>query len=124
MATPIPLSPDHLRDLVLLYLAVGYGDAGTLATAEHDAIVELALQWAPPQRRDATRAIVDTASVASRSGLVGDVDAIARALLPALPPPHRQRALSDLARVARADGGLSVSEASLIGRVRSVWGRA
>ena len=122
MPSPTPLSPDRLRDLVLLYLAVGYGGDDNLATAEHDAIVELARQWAPDQRRDRTEAIVDTAAVATRSGLGRDVTTIAQALLPALPPGHRQRVLSDLAHVARADGVLTIAEASMIRQIRSAWG--
>ena len=124
MPSPTPLSPEQLRDLVFLYLAVGYGDDDNLATAEHDAIVELARQWAPSQGREHTEAIVDTAAVAARSGLIDDLDAIVESLRPALPPPYRQRVLSDLAHVARADGVLSVAEASLIRRIRSVWGHA
>lgn len=124
MPSPTPLSPDRLQDLVLLYLAVGYGNGGSLATAEHDAIVELARMWAPEQRRDTTEAIVDTAAVAARSGLGRDIDALAHALRSALPPAYRQRVLSDLAHVARADGVLSVAEASMIRRIRSAWGHA
>ncbi|GAB5536167.1 MAG: hypothetical protein Rubg2KO_24160 [Rubricoccaceae bacterium] len=124
MPTPTPLSPERLRDLVLLYLAVGYGGSEALATAEHDAIVELARKWAPEQRKDSTEAIVDTAAVATRSGLGRDVDTLAQSLRPALPPAHRQRVLSDLAHVARADGVLTIAEASMIRRIRSAWGHA
>lgn len=124
MPSPTPLSLDRLRDLVLLYLAVGYGGEDSLATTEHDAIVELARMWAPDQQRETTEAIVDTAAVAARSGLGGDIDLLAQSLRPALPPAHRQRVLSDLAHVARADGVLSVAEASMIRRIRSAWGHA
>ena len=124
MPSPTPLSSERLRDLVLLYLVVGYGGEDSLASTEHDAIVELARKWAPAQRRDTMEAIVDTAAVAARSGLGRDVDRLAHSLRAALPPGHRQRVLSDLAHVARADGVLSVVEASMIGRVRSAWGHA
>lgn len=124
MPSPSALSPERLRDLVFLYLAVGYGGQDSLATAEHDAIVELARMWAPEQRRDTTEAIVDTAAVAARSGLGGTVDTLAQSLRLALPPGHRQRVLSDLAHVARADGVLSVAEANMIRRIRSAWGHA
>ena len=124
MPSPTPLSPDRLRDLVLLYLAVGYGGDENLATAEHDAIVELARKWAPSQRKETTEAIVDTAAVATRSGLGRDIDALVASLRPALPLAHRQRVLSDLAHVARADGVLTVAEANMIRRIRSAWGTA
>ncbi|MEO0560071.1 MAG: TerB family tellurite resistance protein [Bacteroidota bacterium] len=124
MPLPTPLSPERLRDLVLLYLAVGYGGDDSLATAEHDAIVELAQKWAPGQGRYDTEAIVDTAAVATRSGLGPTIDEIVRALRPALLPGHRQRVLSDLAHVARADGVLTIAEASMIRRIRSAWGHA
>lgn len=113
--------PDHLQQLVHLYLAMGYGTGHDLDPHERQTAVTLLRRWMPEVEEDAARAVVDTAYTATRSGTSSDIEAIARDLRPILSPALRQRVVSDLGQLARADGHLSVGEATLIRRVRSVW---
>lgn len=117
-----PTLPDHLHRLVLLYLAMGYGADHDFDPHERQTAIALLRRWMPEVDEDAAEAIVDTARTATRSGVSADIEALARDLRPWLSPALRQRVMSDLGRLARADGHLSVNEATLIRRVRSVWG--
>ena len=115
-----PTLPRRLQDLVLLCLAVSNGDD----EHERSAAAALLQDWEPALGPEAARAVVDTACAATRSGLAADIDTLARELGPALSPEWRRRVLTDLGRLAQADGHVSVGEAHMIGRVRSAWGAA
>ena len=117
-----PTLPDHLHQLILLYMAMGYGSDHDLDPHERQTAVALLRRWMPEVDEDAAEAIVDTARTATRSGVSADIESLARDLRPRLSPTLRQRVMSDLGRLARADGHLSVNEATMIRRVRSVWG--
>ncbi len=116
-----PVLPDHLHQLVHLYLAMGHGSGRDLDPHERQTAVTLLRRWLPSINEDTAKALVDTAHAATRSG-GSDVEAIARDLRPWLSPALRQRVMSDLGQLARADGHLSMEEATVIRRVRSVWG--
>ena len=113
----VPTLSNPLQGLVLLYFAVTNGDD------EHEraAAAELLQRWDSTLDDEAARAVVDTACLATRSGLAADVDTLARQLGPSLSPAWRRRVLSDLGRLAQADGHVTVGEAHVISRVRSSW---
>ncbi len=116
-----PVLPDHLHQLVHLYLAMGHGSGRDLDPHERQTAIVLLRRWLPTIDEDAAKALVDTAHAATRSGVSRDVEAIARDLRPWLSPALRQRVVSDLGQLARADGHLSMDEARKIRRVRAVW---
>jgi uncharacterized tellurite resistance protein B-like protein len=120
-ASPGPLSPDHVHQLVLLYLALAYGTDHDLHPAEQQAIVELVGRWAPDYERRRVEAVVEAAYTAMRGGVHESAEALAQGLRPLLSPDLRRQVLTDLGVVAKADGWLSIREAALIGRVRSLW---
>ncbi len=113
----VPTLSNPLQDLVLLYFAVTNGDD------EHERAAAAALlqRWDSALDAEAARAVVDTACVATRSGLAADVDTLAKELGSSLSPEWRRRVLSDLGRLAQADGHVTVGEAHVIGRVRASW---
>ena len=115
-----PILPEHLSQLLQLYMAVGYEDDPDLDPHERQTAVALLRRWMPGVDEAAAEAVVDTARTASRSGV--DVDALARDLRQALTPAARRRVVSDLGQIARADGHLSVREARAIQRIRWAWG--
>jgi uncharacterized tellurite resistance protein B-like protein len=115
------LSPDLLHRLVLLYFALAYGTDRDLHPMERQAIVLLVRRWRPEATLDEAEAVVDAAFAAVRSAPSESPEALAEALAPALTPRMRRRVLADLGRVAKADGWLSLREASLIARVRQLW---
>ena len=116
-----PVLPDHLHRLVQLYLAMGHQTHHDLDPHERETAVMLLRRWMPTVDTDAAAAVVDTVHMATRSGVSGDIESIARDLHPVLSPEVRQRVVSDLGQLARADGHLSMNEAHMIRRVRSVW---
>ena len=117
----VPASPDVFHRVVLLYLAVGYGADHDFDPHERQTVATLLCRWHPGLSEGAAHGIVDTAYAAARAGLADDVDALARSVGAELSPAVRRRVLSDLGRVALADGHLSVSEADVIARVRAAW---
>ena len=118
-----PTLSDPLHALVLLYLAVANGDD---IVDEHERSVAVAflLRWEEGLDLEAAQAVVDTAWMATRSGLAADAETLARSLRPTLSPARRRLVLSDLGRLAQADGHVSIGEAHVIGQIRSVWGES
>ena len=108
--------------LAQLYLCVGYGADQNFQPEEHEAAVTLLAEWFPDLEPGDADAIVRAAWVATRSGLAAPPEEIAHRLASSLDSERRRHVLSDLGRVARADGHLSESEASVIARVRAAWG--
>lgn len=117
----VPLLSDTQLWLVRLYLAVVYGLERELHPHEREAVAGLLCRWQPTLTVEAAEAVVDTAHVACRSDPGLDVGALARRIGTVLSPAMRRRVLSDLGRVATADGHVTLSEASAIARVRAVW---
>lgn len=87
---------------------------------ERQRAIELARRWAPEAEAPYVSAMVDTAYVAVRSGV--DVEAIAEELCEKLSREACLRLVSDLGRIAQADGHLSLHEAQMIARVRAAIG--
>ncbi len=116
------LGTDDLRNLVLLYLSVAYEADRNFDPAEHQMVLSLIRQWVPNMRPAEAEGVVDTAFSALRGGMTDDLETLARALGAVLTPKLRRRVLTDLGQIARADGFLSVEEASMIRRVRAVLG--
>ncbi|MEM8598761.1 MAG: TerB family tellurite resistance protein [Bacteroidota bacterium] len=114
-------SSEQLHRLVLLYLAVVYGEDRMLHPKEEAAIVHLVQRWVPSLTGPQVRAVVTTALTAYRGGILCDVDCLAASLAGWLNEPTRLAVLADLGRVARADGVVSLEEAATIRRIRSVW---
>ena len=116
-----PTLPDHLHQLVLLYMALVYGEDHDLDPHERQTVITLLRRWMPEVDEAAAAAVVDTARTATRSGSAIDVEALARDLRPRLSLALRRRVVSDLGKLARSDGHLSLKEAALIRRIRAVW---
>ncbi|MEL6443285.1 MAG: TerB family tellurite resistance protein [Bacteroidota bacterium] len=114
-------SSEQLHRLVLLYLAVTYGQDRTLHPREEAAIVHLVQRWVPRLSGAQVRSVVTTALTAYRGGTLCNVDCLAASLAEWLDEATRLAVLADLGRVARADGVLSLEEAATIRRIRSVW---
>ncbi|MEM8558530.1 MAG: TerB family tellurite resistance protein [Bacteroidota bacterium] len=117
-------SSEQVHRLVRLYLAVVHDDGRILHPREEAAIVHLVQRWLPDLAGPLVRSIVTTALTAHRSGLPCDVDCLAASLAEWLDEPQRLAILTDLGRVARADGVVSLDEAAAIRRIRSVWSQA
>ena len=117
-----PLASDDLHLLVRLYLLVAYESDRNFDPAEHHEILRLLRRWMPALDPAAADAMVITAFKAVRGSVTDDLEALARALGAVLSPRLRRIVLTDLGRIARADGFLSVQEASIIRRVRAVLG--
>ena len=122
MSTQQALATDDLYLLVLLYLSVAYESDHDFDPAEHHAILGLLRRWMPDLAKSETGRIVDTAYNAVRSGMGPDLESLARSLGAKLSASRRRRVLTDLGQIARADGFLSVEEASIIRRVRASLG--
>lgn len=122
MPSTEPLATDDLHKLVLLYLSVAYDSDRNFDPAEHHMVLRLIRQWMPGLAPSEVDAIVDTALKAIRSGMTDDLETLAHAVGVGLSPRLRRRVLTDLGKIARADGFLSVQEASIIRRVRAVLG--
>lgn len=122
MPSTEPLATDDLHKLVLLYLSVAYDSDRNFDPAEHHMVLRLIRQWMPGLTPSEVDAIVDTALKAIRSGMTDDLETLAHAVGVGLSPRLRRRVLTDLGKIARADGFLSVQEASIIRRVRAVLG--
>lgn len=118
---PERLAQEHLHQLVLLHLALAYGTDHDLHPMERHAIVRLIHRWMPDADRSQVEGTVDAAFTAIRSAPPESPEALAEELAPVLSPQLRRRVLADLGRVAKADGWLSLREASLIARVRQIW---
>ena len=108
--------------LAELYLSVGYGADQNFQPEEHEAAVTLLTEWFPDLEAAEADGIIRAAWAATRSGLAASPEVLAHRLAGSLDPELRRHVLSDLGRVARADGHLSESEASVIARVRAAWG--
>lgn len=119
---PHALAAADLHSLVLLYLSVAYESDQNFDPAEQNAVLGLLRQWMPNQTADEAEALVDTTFQAVRSGRKNDPALLARSLGAVLPPHLHRRVLTDLGQIARADGFLSVEEASVIRRVRAALG--
>ncbi|MDX1530043.1 MAG: TerB family tellurite resistance protein [Rhodothermales bacterium] len=120
-AVPAPLKREHLHRLALLYITLAYGTDRSLHPAEQHAIVQLVRRWSPQTDGDLVEATVEAAFAAARTSFHASVEELATSLRPVLDPALRRQVLTDLGRVAKADGVLSVEEAALIGRIRAVW---
>ena len=122
MSSAAPSLSDALHHLVVLYLSVAYETDHNFEPSEELAVLQHLLLWEPSLERADAQAIVDTAVRAVGAGFSDNVEAHARALAGTLTAEQRRRVLADLGQIARADGYLSVEEASIIRRVRAVWG--
>ena len=119
MPPPQSLAADDLHALVLLYLSVAYESDHNFDPAEQHAVLGLLRRWVPQQEQEETERLLDTAFQALRGGVKHDLEALAQRLGAVLSAPLRRRVLTDLGQIARADGFLSVEEASIIRRVRT-----
>lgn len=118
MTLPPPSLPtSDLARVVQLFIAVT-DSAGRLPEAhERHRAIDLARRWAPGETPERVAAIVDTAYVAARGGV--DVERVAREVCEDISHEDCLRLLSDLGRIAQADGHLSVHEARVIARIRA-----
>lgn len=120
---PVWMNPDQLHRLVLLYLSVAYETDHHFDPLERQAVIQLAMRWAGDLDAEHVAEIVDTAFTITRSGHADEVDQLAREIGAELMPEQRRHVLTDLGQIARADGYLSAGEASMISRIRTLWGR-
>lgn len=115
--------PPYLHDIILLYLTV-IDDREGSDPAERNAVLDLAQRWAPGADRSDLEAVVETASLALRSGLRGGLELLAQDLCKQLPAGGCRRLLSDLGALAHVDGHLTQHEAETISLVRAAFARA
>ena len=112
----------RLHYLVLLYLAVAYETDHHLDPLERQTVIQLASQWTQGMDEQHIEEVVDAAYTASKSGHGADTETIAHTLGTILTPDQRRHVLTDLGQIARADGYLTTDEASVISRIRTIWG--
>lgn len=128
MTEPLPdrsdLEPEHVSNLLLLYLAVAYGADHDFDRDEERAVCSLLTSWVPEASGRFISGMVRTALDLYRSGRALSVDGLALGLRSVLPPALRLQVLLDLSRIAHADGERSRAEAAVIDRVRSIWAAA
>ena len=109
---PVSMAP-HLLDLAVLYRALAFGADGDLDPAEVDAMRTALVAWAPggdPAGVD--HALREAALVnVSVVGLGAVLERVGRRL----DGPDRARVITDLQRVAAADGRVTRGEDDLIG---------
>lgn len=117
------LAPDVLQRLLRLYLVLAYRTDGELHPLERQALVAVVRRWHPGVTEREAYALVEVAVMAAR-GASESPEALAAALAPALGPAERRRVLAELGALAKADGALTLREASVIGRVRRAWRQA
>lgn len=125
MPDPFPdraaLAPEHVPNLLLLYLAVAYGTDHHFDQDEERSVCALLAAWVPEASGEFIAGMVRTALDLYGSGRALSVDGLALGLRSVLPPALRLQVLLDLSRIAHADGERSPAEAAVIDRVRSLW---
>ena len=128
MLTPLPdraqLDPEHVPNLLLLYLAVAYGADHEFDRDEERTVCSLLASWVPEASGRFVAGMVRTALDLYRHGEALSVEGLALGLRSVLPPALRLQVLLDLSRIAHADGERSPSEAAVIERVRTIWAAA
>ena len=112
------LSPYDLAKVVHLLLAVAGASDHPPEAHERQRAIELARGWSPDLDTGSVEAIVDTAYVAGRGGI--HLEVVACDVARVIGPEGTLRLLSNLGRIAQADGHLELREAMVIARIRAV----
>lgn len=115
------IDPEHVPNLLLLYLAVAYGADHRFDRDEKRAVCALLASWVPEASGRFIAGMVRTALDLYRSGQALSVEGLALGLRSVLPPALRLQVLLDLSRIAYADGERAPAEAAVIDRVRTLW---
>ncbi|WP_245846040.1 TerB family tellurite resistance protein [Longibacter salinarum] len=110
------------HDLALLYVALAYGTDHELSDGEVAAITDALKDWAVVSEDTHVQEIVMEAATAfiegdANSELTRAIDTLGGSL----GPDERRRALTDVIRIAEADGVLLEREQGLISRVADAW---
>lgn len=117
------VTPDQLRDLALLYLALAHGADEDLDPEEVRAISVKLREWQP----DRSPAYIDhiireaTLSYLNRRDRA-QLRALVEALGDALPEAFREQVLRDLVTIAEADGTVAEAERVFIREIADTWG--
>ena len=115
------LSREHVGGLVALYLTMTHDGGYYLDPHDRELAVQLARRWTaePASVED----LVDTTFMAVRSGAAPSMNDLAHRLCDALPEAVCHELLSDLGRLALANGHASRQMAEAIRQVRAIWVR-
>lgn len=127
---PLNATPDDMNevkkawsqahDLALIFIALAYGTDDDLTPEELATITDILQDWRADLPVEEAQEIVMEA-VAVYMDDRNEVGRSVEALREQLSAEHQRRALSDLVRVAEADGVLLGAEQDLIGRLASAW---
>lgn len=111
-----------LLDLAVLYRALAYGADGDLDARETDAMRAALEAWVPGQDPAGVSHALREAQL-SDPGVVG-IGVVLERIAGRLDARGRARVVSDLRRVAEADGRVTGNERDLVGLVERVLGGA
>jgi uncharacterized tellurite resistance protein B-like protein len=110
------------HDLALLYVALAYGTDHDLSDDEVKAITGALEDWVTTPDTDRVQEIVMEAATAFLEGdASSELDRAIDALGGSLGQDERRRALTDVIRIAEADGVLLEREQGLISRLADAW---
>ena len=117
------VTPDQLRDLALLYLALAHGADEHLDPEEVRAISVKLRDWQPDRSpayidhviREATLSYLNRRDRAQLRAIVDELGE-------ALPEAFREQVLRDLAGIAEADGVVAEAEREFIREIADRWG--
>lgn len=116
------LPPDALHSLAFIYLVLGHGTDYELSESETRMMLRRLEEWQPTMSREKVRSILQEAMAQYARG--GGEEALSDAIRTVklqLPPAQRMAALSDLIKIANADGVFLDDEEDLINRLLLAW---
>jgi uncharacterized tellurite resistance protein B-like protein len=110
------------HDLALLYVALAYGTDHDLSEDEVVAITDALKDWVmTPQEAHVQEIVMEAATIFLEGSAKDELTRAIDALAESLGPDERRRALTDVIRIAEADGVLLEREQGLISRVARAW---
>ncbi|WP_022835282.1 tellurite resistance TerB family protein [Salisaeta longa] len=112
----------HVHDLALLYVALAYGTDHDLSDDELSSITDALKDWVTVPDNQSVRTVVMEATTAFlESDARAEVRRAIGDLSEQLDSAQRRRALTDVMRIAEADGVLLEREQGLISTVADAW---
>jgi uncharacterized tellurite resistance protein B-like protein len=110
------------HDLALLYVALAYGTDHDLSENEVVAITDALKDWVMiPQDAHVQEIVMEAATIFLEGNAKEELSRAIDAPAESLAPEERRRALTDVIRIAEADGVLLEREQGLISRVARAW---
>ena len=110
------------HDLALLYVALAYGTDHDLSENEVVAITHALKEWVMiPEETHVQEIVMEAATIFLEENAKDELTRAIDVLADSLTPDERRRALTDVIRIAEADGVLLEREQGLISRVAKAW---